>query len=186
MKSLAIFISLISFNLFAADVFVVAPFKVESKAANVSDKIKSAINNPEGVLNRYTPIGGAVKNKKVQRNEVTFTMTKKVLIISKTFNVKFIVDIHPVANICPGDEVGYKYLVDLNQSDDLVSDNISQLDFDICLKENSETSVTATVKGKLYKGAGYAEPIGSIARSTIEDQVVPFVDAIKAEVVNSK
>lgn len=186
MKSLAIFISLISFNLFAADVFVVAPFKVEIKATNVSDKIKTAINNPEGVLNRYTPIGGAVKNKKVQKNEVTFTMTKKVLIISKTFNVKFIVDIHPATNICPGSEEGYKYQVDLNQSDDLVSDNINQLEFDICLKEMSDTNVIATVKGKLYKGAGYSEPVGSIAKSTIEDQVVPFVDAIKAEVINSK
>lgn len=172
----------VSFNVLAADYFDVPAFNVEIKAKDVKNKIQDAINNPEGVLNRYSPVGGTYKNKVVEKNEVSFVMTKKVLMFSKTFKVHFLVDIHPTSGVCKGNDEGYKYTVDLNGSDSLVIDNIDRLEFDICIKENSTESVTAQISGKIYKGNGYSEPIGSIAKGTIQDQVDPFVKAIREEV----
>ena len=74
----------VSFNVLAADYFDVPAFNVEIKAKDVKNKIQDAINNPEGVLNRYSPVGGTYKNKVVEKNEVSFVMTKKVLMFSKT------------------------------------------------------------------------------------------------------
>jgi hypothetical protein len=182
MKFLVLF--LISLNIYAADSFDVPAIKVEINATDVMNKINRVINNPEGVLVRYVPVGGTYKNKKVSNNQVSFIMTKKVLIITKTFLVNFLVDIHPTKNVCKNNEAGFKYVVDLNGSDDLVIDNIDRLEFDICLKENNSSSVTANVSGKIFKGQNYSEPVGTIAKNTIQDQVDPFVKAIKEEVVN--
>lgn len=177
---------LISLNLFAADgAFEVPKFNVEIKAPNVMDKMQAAINNPEGVLNRYTPVGGTIKNKVVHNNEVSFVMTKKVLIITKTFKVHFTVDMHEEINICPANQLGYKYKVELDGSDDLVTDNVDRLEFNICITKKDENSAIATVGGYIYKGSNYSEPVGSIAKNTIQDQVDPFVKAIKDEVINS-
>jgi hypothetical protein len=186
MKKIISFMGLffITLNIWASDTFEVPSFEVEMKASDIMNKIDDAIKNPEGVLNRYNPIGGTVKNKVVNHNEVSFVMTKKVVIISKTFKVHFTVDINEQKG-CPLSQKGFLYTVNLDGSDSLVLDNIDRLEFTICIKQNSANSVTAIVSGSIYKGSGYSEPIGSIAKNTIQDQVDPFVAAIKAEVQNS-
>ncbi len=180
MKYIILFI--ISFNLFAADSFDVPEFSVELKGTNAKEKIEYAMKYPEGVLNRYNPVGGSVKNKKVEGSKVSFTMTKKVLIITKTFDVTFVLDITPSENNCKENELAYLYTLNLDGSDALVIDNIDRLEFNICLKELNSDKFNARVFGKIFKGKHYSEPVGSVAKNTINDQVIPFVEAIKAEI----
>ncbi len=174
------------FGTSAAEVFTIKPFAISIQAPNVMKKIEVAIENPEGVLRRYTPVGGKIKNKEVSRNQVSFDMTKKVLILNTTFSVKITIDIKANDKICPNDQTGYVYAADLAGSDGIVYDNIDSLKFQICIKPVSSTEVTANVSGVLVKGRGYTEPVGSIAKNTIEDQVDPFVEAIKEEVLSTK
>lgn len=182
MNLLKYLIFFISTNVMALDYFEVAPFNVAMKAPNVISKIESVIANPEGVLNRYTPIGGVIENKIVHQNEASFMMTKKVIIVSRTFNVHFSVAINEANNSCSNGQNGYNYVVNLEGSDSLVYDNIDRLEFVICLNPKDENNVNAAIKGKIYKGNFYSEPLGSIARTTIQEQVDPFVKAIRDEV----
>lgn len=182
MQFFKILFLVLSTNVMALDYFEVAPFNVSMKADNIMNKIDTVISNPEGVLERYSPVGGIISHKIVNQNEVSFTMTKKVIIVSKSFNVHFTVNINQANSMCEDQKNGYLYSVNLEGSDGMVYDNIDRLEFIICLNPKDENNIVANVKGKIFKGNFYSEPIGSIARSTIQDQVDPFVNAIKFEV----
>jgi hypothetical protein len=173
------------FNLFANDTFEIPPFNVSFNATNVMEKIQLAIKNPEGVLNRYTPVGGIVKNKKVDHSNVSFTMTKKVLVFTKTFFVHFNIDIVEDNSACKSGDTGYQFKLELQGSDALVTDNVDHLLFNICLNELNNSNASAQVLGKIFKGSNYSEPLGTIAKDTIQDQLAPFLRAISEEVKNT-
>jgi len=181
MKFFITFLIFVSLNVSAADsYFPTEPLNIKLSATNLLDKINRVIDAPQDVLTKYVPVGGKVTNKQVNGHTFSFVMTKKVLIITKTFRVYGQLFIKNEGVVCKKDEIGLNYAVDLNGSDDLVLDNVKKLDFDICLAMKNSNEATAKVTGKVFKGDRYAEPLGSIARSMIEEQVGPFVSALQA------
>ncbi len=179
MKSFVI-LFLISLSIEAGTYFPTSALNITLKAENLLDKINRVIDAPQDVLEQYAPVGGKVTDKVVNGHTFSFVMTKKVLIITKTFKVYGELQIKNEGVVCAKDEIGLNYAVDLNGSDDLVLDNVKKLDFDICLAMKSSSEANAKVTGKVFKGDRYAEPLGSIARSMIEDQVGPFVKALQS------
>lgn len=167
---------------YSAESFPVPKFSVKISAPDIMNKIETAISGPENILKRYIPVGGNYRNKVVNQNTVSFTMSKTVIIFTKTFFVNFSIDIRPENNICPKDQIGYLYSVNLDGSDAIITENIDHLTFNICIQKNSPKDITAIVTGKIFKGRDYSEPIGGIAKDTIEQQVGPIVNAIKEEV----
>lgn len=183
MKALILFC--LTFNLYAKETFEIPAFSIEIKTPNVMEKVAHVIHTPENILTRYTPVGGKVRNKVVNQNVVSFEMTKKVLLITKTFHVNLILDISEASNICKKDQIGYLYRASLEGSDSLVTDNISSVVYNICIKELASDAASAMITGKIMKGNDYSEPYGKFAKKMIKDQTDPIVKAIKEEILSS-
>jgi hypothetical protein len=49
----------------------------------------------------------------------------------------------------------------------------------------NNSNASAQVLGKIFKGRNYSEPLGTIAKDTIQDQLAPFLRAISEEVKNT-
>ena len=178
MKLVSLFIFVLSVNVFAADEIVLPLRSADFKTSDALMKVENVISNPQDILEDYKPAGGVIKDKKVNNNEVTFKMIKKVIIFSKTINIQILVNHSPDSSICGKGIVGYKYELLLDGSDDIVTNNVDKVDIDICLTEKSKDWVTASFKTTLYKGDNYSEPVGSIAVGTIKDQVDPLIESL--------
>jgi hypothetical protein len=182
MKKRLILILIAVTNLHAEEFFKLAPIKFQIQGPNVEERLEQALKSPEGVLRRYKSEGVKISDKKVSQNTVSFNATKSVLLISTTVFVNGFLDVTQDVNSCEKKQIGYKLVLNLDGSDALLTDNIDHLEADICVQSLNEKTLTGSVKGRIYKGANYSNPVGPVAKGIIEDQLNPLLNALKEEV----
>lgn len=186
MKKLLFLALIAATNLHAEEFFTVAPIKFQIESAKVEEKLEQTLKYPEGVLGRFKSEGAKMSDLKVSHNSMSFNATKSVLFISKTVFVNGFLDVTSDLNSCEKNQTGYKLVLNLDGSDELVTDNVDRLEAVICAQSLNGKKLTGTVKGRIYKGANYSGLVGPVAKGIIEDQLKPLLKALTEEVQSGK
>ncbi len=156
----------------------------EIKSENVFEKIQEVALNPELFLSNYNPAGAKVRGKKVNNAEIQFYATKTVLFITQTVFIKGTVSSEESDNLCSKNEKGYLATMDFSGSDGVIYDNFEKIEVAICATEKSSNLLTASVKGRIFKGNNYNSITGAFVKEMINQQVKPLIEAIKMTVEN--
>lgn len=159
-----------------------APINFQISASHALSKFEDAISHPEDVLRRFRPAGVRVSNKYISRNEITFTATKTVLVVSKSVNVRGVFDSQEVGRGCAASEKGYMLSMHFQGSDRLVTDNVREMRALVCLRENSNSNISGKVRAQIIKGSRYSSTLGPMAINLIRDQVSPLISALTEEI----
>lgn len=186
MKKLLFLAFIASTNLHAEEFFSVAPIKFQLEGTKVEERLEQTLKYPEGLLGRFKSEGAKMSNKKVSHNTMSFQVTKTVMFISKTVFVNGVLDVTEDDKSCVLNQKGYKIVLNLDGSDKLVTDNVDRLEAVICAQTLNNKKISATVKGKIYKGNDYSRLVGPVAKGIIEDQLNPLLKALTEEVAGKK
>jgi hypothetical protein len=186
MKKLLFLALIASTNLHAEEFFSVAPIKFQLEGVKVEERLEQTLKYPEGLLGRFKSEGAKMSDKKVSQNTMSFQATKTVMFISKTVFVNGVLDVTDDHKSCGQTQKGYKLVLNLDGSDQLVTDNIDRLEAIICAQTLTNQKISATVKGKIYKGNDYSRLVGPVAKGIIEDQLNPLLKALTEEVQSGK
>ncbi len=173
---------LLSSSAFAQRSVSLSPIRIEISAENVLSKFEEAVLNPEDVLRRYRPSGFKVTNKRVARNEISFTATKTVLFVTKSLYVHGLLDSSETRSGCSRGEKGYNLNMRFDSSDHLVTDNVDELQALVCLSEESDSKISGQIHSQIILGSKYSKPLGPFAVSLIKDQVSPLISALTEEI----
>lgn len=183
MKRILGFLILLSApNAFADQSVTLSPIVLEVNAADVSSKLEQTLLFPERMLMRYQPVGAKISNKRVLKNEIEFTATKKVLFLSKSVHVGGILESRVDLQACKSEDLGYSLKMRLDSSDAVVSDNVEELEATICLNLKSDSSLIGEVRPKVILGKKYSKTFGPIAVKLIKEQVSPLLTALTEEI----
>ena len=186
MKTLLFLALVATTNLHAEEFFTVAPIKFQIESAQVDERLEQTLKYPEGLLGRFKAEGAKMTDKKVSNNSMSFFATKKVLFISKTVFVNGVLDVSEDLKSCDKNQTGHRVVLNLDGSDELVTDNVDRLEAVICTQTLNGKKLTGTVKGKIYKGQNYSSMMGPVAKGIIEDQLNPILKALTEEVQSGK
>lgn len=186
MKKLLFLALVATTNLYAEEFFTVAPIKFQIESAKVEERLEQTLKYPEGLLGRFKAEGAKMSEKKVSNNSLSFMATKKVLFITKTVFVNGVLDVSEDSKSCDKTQTGYRIVLNLDGSDELVTDNVDHLEAVICTQTLNGKNLTGTVRGKIYKGQNYSSVMGPIAKGIIEDQLNPILKALTEEVQSEK
>ncbi len=167
---------MLSPSVFARQSIPLSPINFSVSAAHVLSKFEQVVLQPENLLRRYRPVGVKISNKRVAGNEVSFTATKTVLVISKSVYVHGILDSHDTGHGC------YSLRMHFESSDPLVTNNVDELQAQICVREDSDSKLTAQVKSLIITGDRYSRALGPMAVNLIKDQVQPIISALTEEI----
>lgn len=186
MKKLLFLALVAGTNLYAEEFFSIAPMKFQIESAMVEEKLEQTLKYPEGLLGRFKSEGATMSDKKVSQNMISFNVTKTVMFISKTVFVNGALDVTEDTKSCNKNQKGYKLFLNLDGSDQLVTDNIDRLEAIICAETLTRKKIIGTVKGRIYKGNDYSRLVGPVAKGIIEDQLNPLLKALIEEVQSEK
>lgn len=182
MKTILMFVVLsISTTAFGQSI-PIAPVSFQISADHALSKFDQAISHPEDVLRRFRPAGVKVSNRNVSHNEISFTATKTVLVVSKSVYVHGVFESNEVSRGCSRNEKGYLLRMHFEGSSRLVTDNVQELRALVCLRENSVSKISGQVRAQIIKGSRYSGTLGPMAVSLIKDQVDPLLNALTEEI----
>jgi hypothetical protein len=159
-----------------------SPVNFQISADHALSKFEEAISHPEDVLRRFRPAGVRVSNKQVSSNEISFTATKTVLVISKSVYVHGVFESNEVIRGCTRSENGYLLRMHFESSSRLVTDNVQELRALVCLREVSSSKISGQVRAQIIKGSRYSTTLGPMAINLIRDQVSPLLSALNEEI----
>lgn len=159
-----------------------APVNFQVNSDQALSKFEAAISHPEDVLRRFRPAGVKISNKQVSGNEISFTATKTVLLISKSVYVHGVFESNEVSRGCSRDEKAYNLRMHFPSSSRLVTDNVQELRALVCLRENSSSNISGQVRAQIIKGSRYSNTLGPMAVNLIKDQVAPLLRALTEEI----
>lgn len=167
---------LVSSSVFARESIPLAPINFQISATQALSKFNQVVQNPEGILRRFTPVGVKVRNKQVSHNEISFNAIKTVLFVSKSVYVHGILESREVSRGC------YNLKMRFESSDQLVTNNVDELRANICVREDSESKISGQIKAQIITGDRYSRTLGPIAVNLIKDQVQPLLTAVTEEI----
>ncbi len=167
---------------YAAGVVEITPIDFEWNATSVLDKFTDTLKYPEGILNRYEPVGAVITNKKVSSNSISFTATKTKLLISKSIQLNGILTSEVSKKSCSVGQVGYFLKMRFDGSDSLVTDNIEELKAVICLSPLSPDKVKGRIQSQIILGKNYSSLLGPKIVSLVKDQVPQILLALTEEI----
>lgn len=173
---------LLSFSSQGADVVELPKVIFEIKSANALEKLEQTLMTPESMLKRFRPGGAKIMDKFVDRGQLQFLATKKVLMISKTILVHSIFDVTTISTCKSQSKKGFLVQMDFAGSDGLLTENIEKYEAQICVEEKSSNHLRIQISAKLYKGKDFNGVIGSIVSDMIAAQTSPLIQAITEEV----
>lgn len=152
-----------------------SPINFQVSASNALSKFDQAVHNPEGLLRRYRPAGVKISRKSVAGNEISFTATKTVLVISKSVYVHGILETRDTGRGC------YNLRMHFEASDALVTNNVEEMQATICVREESDSKLSGVVRAQIVTGPRYSRTLGPMAINLIKDQVQPILSALTEE-----
>lgn len=159
-----------------------SPINFQVNANDALFKLEKTLLYPEGLLNRFRPVGAKISNKRVSQNVVNFVATKSALFISKSVYVNGILDSNVDNRSCSKEDVGYSLKMNFDSSDDLVTNNVEELQAIICLHSQSNSKLAGIVQVRIILGNKYSNTLGPIAINLIKDQVPPLLNALTEEI----
>ena len=159
-----------------------APVNFQINAVHALSKFEDAVSHPEDVLRRFRPAGVKVSNKQVSQNEISFTATKTVFVVTKSIYVHGVFESNELSRGCGRDEKGFLLRMHFESSHRLVTDNVQELRAVVCLREISDSKITGQVRAQIVKGARYSSTLGPMAVNLIRDQVAPLLTAVTEEI----
>ncbi|MES2526699.1 MAG: hypothetical protein V4598_06410 [Bdellovibrionota bacterium] len=173
---LSALVLLVSTSVFARQSIPLSPINFQISAAHALSKFDQVVQDPEGILKRFTPVGVKIRNKQVSQNEVSFTAIKTVLFVSKAVYVHGRLESREVSRGC------YSLSMRFESSDPLVTNNVDELKASICVREDSESKISGQIKSQIITGDRYSRTLGPLAVNLIRDQVQPLLSALTAEI----
>lgn len=176
MKKYLLLSFLVSFSALARQSIPLAPIAFRVSASSALSKFEQVVLQPENLLRRYRPVGVKISNKHVAGNEVSFVATKTVLFISKSVYVHGILESRDSGRGC------YNLRMHFESSDALVTNNVSEMQAQICVKEESDSKLTASVRSQIITGDRYSSTLGPMAVNLIKEQVQPLITALSEEI----
>lgn len=183
MKTIVILLLLIvAPSVFAKQSVVLSPITFQVSADDALFKLEKTLLYPEGLLNRFRPVGAKISKKRVSQNVVNFIATKSVLFISKSVYVNGVLDSIVDNRSCSKMDVGYSLKMNFDSSDDLVTNNVEELQAIICLHSQSNSKLAGIVRVRIILGDKYSNALGPIAINLIKDQVSPLLNALTEEI----
>lgn len=159
-----------------------APINFQVSTDNGMSKLDQVVSNPERILRRYQPVGVKISNKRVSRNEISFTATKTVLLISKSVYVHGVLETGDDTRSCSQNESGYRLRMHFSSSDSLVTNNVDELRAVLCVREVNAFKIAGQIRPQIILGERYSRTLGPIAINLIKDQVSPMLDAVTSEI----
>ena len=181
-KVMILFLLLLAPYVFAEQNVTIAPITFQVNAQEALSKFDQTLLYPESLLKRFRPVGAKISDKRVSQNVISFVATKTVLFISKSVYVNGILDVTQDNRICSKEEVGYRLKMRFDSSDHLLTDNVDELQANVCLRSESDTKITGLVQSKIIIGNNYSKALGPIAINLIKDQVSPLLNALTEEI----
>jgi hypothetical protein len=182
MKALLLLALLSSSFAFARQGVTMAPINFQVSTDHGLSKFDQVISNPERILRRYRPEGVRVSNKNVSRNEISFTATKTVFMISKSVYVHGVLETGDDNRSCSNNETGYRLRMHFESSDHLVTNNVDELRALICVRELSAFKIAGQIRPQIILGERYSKTLGPMAINLIKDQVSPMLTALTEEI----
>ncbi len=167
---------MVSSSVYARESIALAPINFSISAAQALSKLDQVVNNPEGILKRFRPVGVKVSNRQVSHNEISFTAIKTVLFISKSVYVHGVLETSDVSPGC------YNLKMRFDSSDSLVTNNVDELRARLCVREDSDSKISGQIKAQIITGDRYSRTLGPIAVNLIKDQVQPLLTAVTEEI----
>jgi hypothetical protein len=169
---------IVSFGVCAKDYFDVSPTVIEIKTQNGISKFEEELKYPEELLISYKPVGADIKNKKQSHNSFEFVAVKTYLGISYHVKISGRLETKVMHTGCLSSERGYQLNVYFEGSDELISDNVSELQIMICAIEFPR-NLKAKIQAKIMKGQYFSSFSGGFIKSMIEAQITPLLTALK-------
>ena len=166
----------VSPSVFARQSMALSPINFQIAAPNALSKFHDVVLNPEDILRRFKPAGVKISNKNVARNEISFTATKTVLVISKSVYVHGVLESHEASRDC------YSLRMHFEGSSHLVTDNVEELQASLCVREESPNKITGQIRPQIILGDRYSRTLGPMAINLIKDQVQPLLTAVTEEI----
>ncbi len=172
----------LSFYAHASNTVVVGDVNFGIERPNALNALNSSMDDIGGILKRFKPIGAQIKNLKVTGNVLQFRVVKNILMSA---NIKAIVEVEKQNASCPiNSAASYKVLMDLRESDNIVSSNIETLTIDVCARETEVDQLVINGKGVIFKASTYSNNIGGQMVSGMADQVPAIAEAIRAQIMS--
>ena len=155
----------------------------EVKRSHALNAVFSAVNDMPGFLKNYKPKGAQVSGLNVSGDNLEFTVSKTILMITKSARVNADVSVDEQNSACPqGSVAGFKVNFDLGKSEQVVVDNVDSIRMDFCVSEKTPDQLTITSKGFLVQGPNYDKLIGGMIVGEISNQVPALVQAFKTHI----
>ena len=182
MKILMPLLLFVSVSAFARQSVTMNPINFQVSTDNGLSKFDQVVSNPERILRRYRPVGVKVSHKLVSHNEISFTATKTVLLISKSVYVHGVLETGDDIRSCSNSESGYRLRMHFASSDQLVTNNVQELRAVICVRELTATKIGGQIRPQIILADRYSKTLGPMAISLIKDQVSPMLNALTEEI----
>ncbi len=155
----------------------------EVKRPHALNAVYSAVDDMPGFLKKFKPKGAQISGLSVHGDNLEFTVTKNVLMITRSARVNADLTVDEKNPACPqGSVAGFKVNFDLGKSEQVVVDNVDSIRMDFCVSEKNPDQLTITSKGFLVQGPKYEKLIGGMIVSEITNQVPALVQAFKTHI----
>lgn len=133
-----------------------------------------------GILKQYKPQGAQIRNLSTRGNHLSFKVVKGIF----SAKISAIVEVVKSNPNCPADSVaGFQILMDLAQSDDLVSKNLESLRVDFCVNEPVADQLQVVGKGFVTKASTFSSGMGNMLLSGMAEQVPAVGEAVRAHIM---
>lgn len=165
----------------AKNTVIVGDINFNIERPHALNAFNSSMDDVGGILKRFKPVGAQIKNLKVTGNILQFRVVKNIFM---AVNIKAIAEVEKENSFCSSDSLAsFKVLMDLRESDSIVSSNLESLNIDICVKEPAVDQLSVSGRGVIYKAPTYTNGTGGQLLSGMTEQVPGIIEAIRAHVL---
>jgi len=178
---LALTLSLISNILFSAENTSLGTTSFTITKKNAVNSLFLAIEDIEGFLDNFTPVGSKITKPVISGNNIEFVVSKTILFITKKARFNADVSITRSTSFCPSSSTaGFELYLDLSKSEALITNNIENFVMDFCISENGPDKATLTTKSYLRKASTFDNVfMGNIIVTEISNQIPALIKALK-------
>jgi len=160
--------------------------------SNARFVLESVFNDLEGFLRHFEPVGADIEDIEINARgpkgvpRVTFLAEKLSGLISATVRADF--TITKIECKLPALRGGYGIIVNLEESDELLSDQVSDLRIDVCMHEKPENKLLVSTKNYIKKGRNPGLITYPVVKDLIEAQTDSVILAVTkyAKILQSK
>ncbi len=173
---------LVCLNAIAEERVPKSDFSFEHCGPYALNAMRSAMEDVNGILNRFVPQGNQLRNISVTKNILSFRFVKNFA-ISATVKGAAILE-RSNASCSRSSEAAFRLYFDLKDSDQVVVDQLSAFIINICVDESGLDHLKVSGHTSVVKADSYVRIIGAPMIEGLAEQMPGIVRAIQEQLIS--